>query len=241
MSSIGQDFSVADALKNMELTDSFKKFVIGNRALWSTFGKMDSTQYRKKLMKLMTGAKLAPEQQVAVFFLFSVVKKKSRVIDGLSHFTDAQKAQPWFEPVRAFIAEFVTDYNTNAKAPDRFPGTHIPSCNPGMDLLMWRLSTDKELRTVENFFARTTSVQMALNTETQELAKSGYKLYWDEVVKGSKNTASTEDAKYREEYYNTSAGDKYRLLDDRLKEIAPADPKTGYTIKEIKDWMAMAE
>lgn len=238
MSHANLEFSVADALNKMKLTDSFKNFVVENRVLWSTFGKMDSHLYRAKLMRLYAEAKLTSEQMVVVHFLFAVVKKKSRVMDGLNALTDAQKAASWYDPVKTFIAAVVTDYNSSAKSSDKFPGTHIPSCNPAMDLLMWRLMTDKEARNVDGFFARTTSIQLKLSEEPQEMAKSGYKYYWDNVVKGTKNTAPTEAAKYREEYYETSAADTYLLINDNLKEIPPADKAAGYTLKEIETWIA---
>lgn len=231
------DYSVAAALKAMELTDAFAKFVVDNRTLWSTFGMMDSTLYRKKLMRLMNAAKLTPEQRLVVHFLFAVVKKKSRVLDGLAGLSDAAKSMTWFEPVRTFIAGTIVDYNANAKSPDKFPGTHVPTTNPGLDLLMWRLMTSKENRNLDEFFMRTTTVQLFLNKEAQEKAKSGYKLYWDETVKSSKNPVKTEEAMYREEYYNTSASDTYLLVNEKLEEVKPADKINGYTLEEITAWM----
>jgi hypothetical protein len=230
-------YSVRNALNAMELTTNFSTFVKANRELWSTFGKMDSHLYRKKLMKLMDAAKLSKEQRLAVHLMFALVKNKTRVIDGMNGMSETTKAMSWYEPVKTFIAGTITDYNTAAKAADKFPGTHIPTTNPGLDMLMWRLSTDKEARTLEAFFSRTTSVQLKNGPEAQEMAKSGYRLYWDTVVKRSKNTAPTEEAKYREEYYETSAGDAYYLIDDRLRDVKPASDLVGYTLEEITTWM----
>lgn len=241
MSQNDLDFSVVAALSAMELTETFMKFVKDNRELWLTFGKMDSSLYRKKLMRLMKIANLNAEQRLVVHFLFAVVKKKSRVIDGLNALPDGAKSMAWYEPVRTFIAGTITDYNTSAKAPDKFPGTHIPTTNPGLDLLMWRIMTPRKDRNSKDFFARTTSIQLMLDRETQDLAKSGYKYYWDEVVKGTRNTTKTEDSKYREEYYETSAGDTYLLVDDKLKEIPPKNKETGYTLKEIEAWIIVGE
>jgi len=239
MSLPDSDYSVKSALEKMELTESFKTFVTGNRELWSTFGKMDSHLYRKKLMKLMEKANLTAEQKLIVYFFFAVVKKKSRVIEGMNGLPDHQKSASWFTPVMTFIAGTMTDYNSQAKNPDRFPGTHVPTTNPGLDLLMWRLMTEKEDRTIDNFFRRTTSVQLHLDEAMQAKAKSGYKFYWDSVVTGTKNTMSVEAPQHREAYYETSAGDTYFLVNDSMKELKPADKDKGYTEKEISAWIAI--
>jgi len=230
-------YSVGAALNAMSLTVEFKKYVVDNRVLWSTFGKMDSHLYRKKLMKLMEAAKLTQEQKLVVHFLFSVVKKKSRVIDGLAGLSADTQKMSWFEPVKSFISGTIVDYNVSAKTPDKFPGTHVPTTNPGLDMMLWRLSTDPKDRTLDAFFIRTTSVQLHLAPESQAKAKLGYKSYWDDVVKGTKNSVKTEDSKYREDYYNTSAGDTYLLVDDNLKEVKPKNSKVGYTLEEITNWM----
>jgi len=234
----GLEYSVEAALTAMELTTSFKKFVVDNRTLWSTFGKMDSHLYRKKLMKLMDAAKLTKEQRLVVHFMFAVVKRKSRVIDGMAGLSDATKAMPWFDPVKSFISGTIVDYNVSAKTPDKFPGTHVPTTNPGLDMMLWRLSTEPKDRTLDAFFIRTTSVQLHLAPDAQAKAKLGYKSYWDDVVKGTKNTVKTEEAKYREEYYNTSAGDTYLLVMDNLKELKPKNMEVGYTLEEITAWMS---
>lgn len=238
MASGDTGFSVADALKEMMITPSFKKFVEDNKELWLTFGTMDSAAYRKKLMKLMAAAKLNKEQRLVIHFFFAVVKKKSRVLEGMSAFDESVKQKEWYEPVRSFIAGTLTDYNTQAKSADKFPGTHVPTTNPGLDLLMWKLMSKKEHLTIENFFARTTSVQLNLNAEMQSLAQVGYKNYWDNVVKDSRNEVKSEKPQYREDYYKTSAGDTYNLVDGSLKELPPANVKTGYTRKEIENWIA---
>lgn len=233
------DYSVKSALDSMLLSTDFKTFAKDNRALWSTFGKMDSHQYRKKFMKLVEAHKLTKESILAVHFFFSIVKKKSRVLDGLDGLPEDVKKKSWFEPTRNFIATAIVDYNTGAKTADKFPGTHIPTCNPGLDLFLWRLSTPKEERTLEAFFARTTSVQMNLNAAMQAKAKAGYKEYWDNVVKGTKNAVKTEEAKYREEYYLTSAGDTYSLVEENgageMKEVTA--PANGYSEEDLKNWM----
>lgn len=239
------DYSVMAALEAMQVTSNFKTYVTDNRTLWSTFGKMDSHQYRKKFMKLIQAHKLSKESALAVQFFFALVKKKSRVLDGLDGLPEQAKKSTWFEQTRNFVATVVVDYNVSAKTADKFPGTHIPTCNPGVDLFLWRLSISKEERTLEAFFARTTSVQMCLDSAMQARAKAGYKDYWDNVVKGTKNTVKTEEAKFREEYYNTSAGDTYYLVvedkNGNLSEMPPKDKSKGYTEQELKDWMLAVE
>jgi hypothetical protein len=241
MASGDLDYSVTAALRGMELTEPFVTFVKAHRDLWLTFGTMNSHLHRKKLMKLMDAAKLTKEQRLVVHFLFAVVKNKSRVMDGLASMPDSVKTFAWYEPVRTFIAGNIVDYNSAAKASEKFPGTHIGITNPGLDMLMWRIMTPKAERSLDRFFIRTTSIQLKLDKETQEMAKSGYKLYWDTVVVGTRNTTATEEAKFRENYYNTSAGDMYLLVDDNLKEFPPKVEAKGYTREEIEKWIAIGD
>jgi hypothetical protein len=230
-------YSVEECLKAMSLTDNFKSFVKDNIELWSTFGTMNSHLYRKKLTKLFEKAKMAPEHRVIVYFLFAVVKNKSRVMLGLDNFSESVKQMSWYDPVKSFIGGSIVEYNTMARSPDKFPGTHIPITDPGLDLLMWKLMSKKEERTIDKFFSRTTTVQLNLDPEMQALAHTGYKAYWDDVVTGTRNTVKTEEAKYNEKYYKTSAGDTYNLVTGKLKVWKPSNLRVGYTREEIVTWL----
>jgi hypothetical protein len=231
------DYSVGAALKAMRLTTEFKAFIIKHRELWSTYGRMDSNLYRAKLMRIMDSASLLPEDRMIVHFFFCLVKTKSRVLAGMENMSDEVKSMAWFGRVKNFIATYIVDYNTASKNANKFPGTHIPTTNPGLDLYLWKLTVDRADRTVDMFFARTTSVQIKLDTVCQAKSHDGYKKYWEEVVKGTKNTTKTEDPKYREDYYKTSAGDEYYLTTDGRNFLKPSNEKTGYTLEEIEAWL----
>jgi len=232
-------YSVGAMMSAMKVSDKIKTFIVSNQDLWDGFGKMDSHKYRAKLMKLMSSSKLTEDSKVMVFFLFSVVKKKSRVLDAMDGLDENTKAEAWFTPTRTFIATTIVDYNTQAKSASKFPGTHIPTTNPGLDILFYVMMTPEENRSLEELSRRPTFAQLHLDPKMQEVAKSGYKYYWESVVTSTKNTTVVEKPSYKEEYYNTSAGDKYYLIGADSKEIKPMDLNSGYSEKEIKDFLKM--
>jgi len=47
--------------------------------------------------------------------------------------------------------------------------------------------------------------------------------------------------KFNESYYNTSAADKYYLVDINMKEIEPKSIMEGYTRAEVEEWFAQVK
>lgn len=226
---------VKAALAKMSFTDELKSYIAANQSTWANFGKMTSHLYREKLMKLMDNNNLSPESRFMVFFFFSVIKNQPRVLKSLNDLPSEVKAQAWFNGTRDFIATHVTQYVTATSGNQKFPAVNIPSCNPGLDILVFCLITNPADKTVDNLRNRTTFSQLFLDSEMQSQAKIGYANYWDNIVQGTKNPNSTEEPKMREQYYNTTAGDKYKLIGLNMKEIDT--PSTGYTRKIIEDYM----
>jgi len=230
-------FGVQEALGTMSFSNDLKAFILGRREEWADFGKMNSHMYREKLMKLMIQASLSAEARFMVFFFFSVIKNQPRVVRAMENMDATAKAQQWYAPTLKFINSNVTQYVTATKGNTKMPAVNIPTCNPGLDILVYCLITSPENLTINNMRMRTTFSQLNLDKPLQDMAKEGYAHYWDQVVKGTKNTVSTESPKMREEYYQTSASDTYNLIDLDLKEIKPKDPKVGYTEAELKDYI----
>jgi len=233
--------SVKDALGALSLGQDLVNYLLSNRANWENFGKMNSHIYRSILMKHMQDAGLNGEQKFMVFFLFSVIKNRDRILKALDMMDDADKSRPWFGPVRTFISARVTQYVSDVTRSRKFPGVNIPNCNPGLDVLVYCLITHPNKRSIVELSHRPTFCQLYLDEEMQDVARAGYAHYWDYIVQGSKNPDAVSQnlpkPQFREEYYNNSAGDKYQLVDLDLKEIPPNDPIKGYTLEEIAQYL----
>jgi len=226
---------VKAALNKMFLSEELKTYIATNKATWANFGKMTSHLYREKLMKMYDANNLSNESRLMVSFFFSVIKNQPRVLKALNSLPAEVQNQAWFNGTRDFIATHVTQYVTQTVGNTKFPAVNIPSCNPGLDILVFCLITNPEDKTIEILKNRTTFSQLDLDDEMQSQAKIGYANYWDNIVQGTKNTSTTEEPKMRENYYNTTAGDKYKLIDINMKEIKV--PRGGYTRKDIEDYM----
>jgi len=202
---------------------------------WETFGKRNSHTYRSKLYRLMNLNNLKIVDKFMVQFLLCVINNQKRCLEAMNAIPD-QSSKEWFKPVHNFIKNRCVQY-TNEETNDKISVVHVPSCNPGMDMLTYALSTKKENRSVEEMMKRKTAHQLALDAEMQAEAKEGYRYFWDVVVTGSRNTNSKEKPMFREEYYRQSAGDNYLLITNEIEELVPEDAETGYTRMELKKWL----
>lgn len=226
---------VVAALAKMSLTESLKNYIKSNQEQWANFGKMTSHLYREKLLKMMDSNSLTAEAKFMVFFFFSVIKNKPRVLKAMDAMSSDVKAEPWFNPTRDFIAAHVTQYVTETVGNNKFPAVNIPSCNPGFDILVFSLITNPADKTIAELRNRTTFSQLDLSDDMQAQAKIGYAHYWDTIVQGTKNTTATEEPKMRENYYQTTAQDRYKLVGLDMKEVKV--PEGGYKEKDILDYL----
>jgi hypothetical protein len=194
---------------------------------------VNSHLYRKKLMTLMEAANLDGTSKFMVYFLFSVIKNQSRVMKALREMDQSHTSQTWYNPVRDFIATNVVQYNTDVAGSSKISAVVIPNCNPGLDILVACLITNQKSWTTSNLSTRTTFCQLHLSGPLQNMAKDGYKKYWTEIIKGTKNKNSTEKPSFNEDYYNTSAADKYKLVllkkNNVLEEFKPTSDADGYS------------
>jgi hypothetical protein len=227
--------SVKEALDRLNFTEDTKNYILDRREMWATFGKMNSHLYRAILMKRMKDANLDGICQFIVFFLFGVIKNQGRVSRALDAMEPQDKALPWFGPVKAFVDTHVTQYVSDVVKSKKFPAVNIPTCNPGLDILVYALITHPNNRSIEEVTVRPTFSQLDLDGNMQAEAKEGYRYYWESVVKGSRNPDKTtlEVPQFREEYYANSLNDKYKLVDLELNEVPPTDANLGYTMEDV--------
>jgi hypothetical protein len=233
--------TVEEALSTLKMDKELQDYLLSKRAEWEMFGKMNSHMYRSILMKYMKEANLDGKQRFMVFFLFSVVKNKDRVLKSMEMMSPEDKAKDWFGPVMAFINTKVTQYVSDVSRSKKFPAVNIPNCNPGLDVLVWCLITHPNKRTMKELSERTTFSQLHLSASVQDYAKVGYARFWDSVVRTTKNPDAVAQnlpaPAFREDYYANSKSDEYRLVDLQLRELEPVDKINGYSWDEVIEYL----
>jgi hypothetical protein len=203
---------------------------------------MNSHTYRRLLMKSMYEFRLVGEQKFLVFFLFSMVSRRDKVLRAMDGMAPEVQAKPWFNPVKAFVTASITDqWVPNVSMSTKFPATKILICNPGLDLLLYCYTTDVNKRSIIDFFRRPTASQLHLNEEMQKVAKEGYKFYGNSAVSMPKNASSqrpkSKKPVFKDEYYFNYVKDDYKLRTLELKEIPPNDKSKGYSAEEIVQYV----
>lgn len=229
--------SVPEALSTMSLEKDLLNYLVSKRGEWEIFGKMNSHLYRKRLMEMFTEDALNGEERFMVYFLFAVVKNKNRVMKSLDAMSPEDKGMSWFPKVRGFINQHVTQYVSDVVRSKKFPAVNIPNTNPGLDVLVWALLTHPNKRKLAEVAVRPTFAQLLLDNDMQEFARAGNVMYWDNIIKGSLNPdaipMNLPVPEFRQEYYESLAGDQYYLVGLDLKEVPPQDVVQGYTVEEV--------
>jgi hypothetical protein len=234
-------FTVADALANLKVTDQSLKELGTDNDLWGMFGKKDSHLLRAKLFKILKVKKMTPEATFMVFFFHAVIKNRDRILQAFDTLPDNIKSIPSVVSAKEFINSSIVQY-TDQESATKFASVHLPTTMPGADLMMTALIIDDNNESLEStIFTKQTFSQINISPSLQEVNKSAQRMFWDNVVKTSKNEARrtrkvTEELKFHEEYYNTSAADKYLLVDLEMNEVKPANVMNGYTKEEVVTW-----
>jgi hypothetical protein len=233
------DKGVATSLSKLELKTETLSMIKKERELWLVFGKMNSNLYRGELMAKMVAKGLSGESMLMVYFMAGVIKSKTRIVKAMDKMSEDLKKNTWWFPVKDFYMTQTTQYVSAAGRTGLFPVVNIPNTNPGLDLLVFCLITGDSMRTMENLARRPTFSQMNLDAETQTLAKAGYEFYWTRVIQGSKNEdkEKLEKPGMKEDYYNTSASDKYSLIKEDLTMVKATVDTVGYTKSEVERYL----
>lgn len=239
-------FSIAECLKEITVSADMTKILTEDASMWNMFGKKDSHLLRAKLFKLMAEKKLNTEAKFVVFFFFSVIKNRNRVMASFDELPDNIKSLPSVSQAKEFISTVIVQY-TSQESSKKFAAVHLPTTMPGLDLMLTALLTNDHKDEIEkNIIAKQTFAQINVDATLQSTNKSHQQVFWNSVVQSSKNEARinktvTEELKFNESYYNTSASDKYLLVDLDMKEIAPQNATTGYTLEEIHKWVTLVK
>jgi hypothetical protein len=234
---------VMNTLSDLTLSTGMVDYLKSKREMWTTFGKMNSHLYRKQLMEKMALKGLSPEAKMMIWAMSSVIKSQPRIIQAMEDTPEPDRfAAPgvWFA-VKDFFQTECTQYVSAAKKNKKFPVVNIPTTMPGLDILMFCLTTVDEERTMDKLKIRPTFSQLLLQAEAQTIAKEGYQEFWTKIVRGSRNEDKVDKPAMREEFYENSAADSYMLVtvkaDGSLEEVPPNMGNKGYSKEEIMDYL----
>jgi len=230
--------SLGEDLKRFSLPEVIRTMIKNNLVYFEFAGAMDSHRYRQKLFRLFEEDKMEPDHAFMFFFMFSLVKNVERVLRVLDSLPTYMINMAWHKAVVRFIQDRMVQFTSDIRGePGKFAAVHVPSCMPPMDMFCAFISQAKTKRNLNMFFDRPTSVQFFLNEAMQERAKAGYRHYWDVTVNKTNNKNSSEAPEFREEYYQTSASDRYILINEDLTEYFPSNPSVGYSEADLQMWI----
>jgi hypothetical protein len=226
--------SVSDALQAMNINKSIISTITAQRSVWMTFGKKNSHLLRAQLYKMFEDSHLTQESKFMVHFFFAMIKNHKRVMDAMENLPQTVKSETWFTQTFRFIKDKLVQYVSQEKN-GKFAVVHLPTTMPGLDILCFAMATDGKDSNVEEIIKRQCFAQLDLEEELQAENKSAQMDFWENQVKKSNNTnANAFKQGFQEDFYNTSASDKYSLLNIKLQELAV--PPGGYSRSDIEKW-----
>jgi hypothetical protein len=234
-------FSVAKALKETKASKSTLKNVAETEFAWNTFGKKDSHLLRAKLFNIFNKNKVEIEARFMVYFFFAMIKNRSRILNSFDELPENFKNMTSVQSAKTFITDHMVQY-TSQESSKKFAAVHLPTTMPGLDIMATALTCEDNFEDLENIiYTKQTFAQIHIDEKLQGINRAAQKMFWDSMVKTSHNQARntkqvTEEFKFHENYYNTSAADKYFLIDVNNEEVPPKDTNTGYTDDEVKKW-----
>jgi len=234
-------FSVSKALADISASDTTITLLTQDNSIWDMFGKKNSHLLRIKLFKLMDDYKLDSESKFMVFFFFAAIKNKNRILSSFDDLSDQIKSVPSVTKAKEFINDVMVQY-TSQETTKKFAAVHLPTTMPGLDIMLSALMIDHSIQALENkIYTKQTFTQIHVDNTLQTINMAAQRMFWDTTVKTSRNQARasksvTEDLKFNEQYYMTSADDKYKLMTIDMKELEPANIGTGYTKVEVEKW-----
>jgi hypothetical protein len=191
--------------------------------------------------------KMSPEAIFMTYFLHSVVKNCNRILRSMDTMSDEAKSSSWFNQVKNFLEKRLTQY-VSQETNEKFASVHLPSTNPGLDCfcaaLMEEYPKSKEMleESVTRIVGRLTFTQLNINASLQTENKTAVQNFWTNTVKYPKvrqlrksRNSTVDEEGFQEMYYETSAADKYNLVDDDMEEMLPRS-SAGYTRAEVTAW-----
>lgn len=237
-SKIGMNFSVTDAINRISLSKDMLKLIQNKDEVWGTFGKSNSHLLRAKLFKLFEKEKVSSNTILMVFILFAAIKNQKRVLDHIDNLPQEIASMPEISSAKAFINKRIVQYFSQENS-EKFAAIHLPTTMPGLDITLTAVMYSKSEENFNMLIGKQTFAQINIDSNLQALNKTAQMDFWNRIVTNSRNPEEGRKGKkmgFVEEYYNTSANDKYLLMDKNLKEVMPSNREIGYTMEDLKSW-----
>jgi len=232
------ELSAADIVE-LKASFAFDSLRAIDRRMLENIGRMNSSTYRKKLLRIMNAAHLTPNEKTIVVALSVQVRSKRRICDSLRVFSDVT-VYPWYTRVNAFFNGSCVDY-TNQETPLLTSVAHISNALPSIAAICWAIMAEDADATTDKMVENLWFAQLRVNTALLNASKTWEKHFWENVVTRSRNPNQTGFAQFgqtfQEDFWKTKAADRYQLLDKNLDEVPPA-AATGYTPAEVTAWIA---
>jgi len=229
--------SVSKALEKINISDGLITYIRGNKERWGTFGKKNSHLLRVMLWRMYEAFGLSNDEIFMIHFFFSVIKNRNRVKTAMDNMEQSEKSKAWYNKVYQFIDKKLVQYVSEEKN-GKFAVVHLPTTMPGLDLLCTVLTYEGTDEEFEQLIGKQTFAQLNLSPELQEKNKEMQIEFWNNTVQGTRNPdKEAHKTGFVEEFYKTSAGDKYNLINIKSQEVLPKDKEIGYEESEIREWM----
>jgi len=226
--------SVSDALSAMNISSSIMGLVTSQRDIWMTFGKKNSHLLRAQLFKMFEEAKMTQEGKFMIFYFFAMIKNHGRVLAAMDNLPQDFKSEKWFKEVQTFIKNKLVQYVSQERN-GKFAVVHLPTTMPGLDILCFSMATDGDMKNIDEIIKRQCFAQLDLDEDLQAENKAAQMNFWEnEVTRSNNDNKSAFKKGFQEDFYNTSAGDKYCLLNLKMQERTI--PPGGYSKSDLEQW-----
>jgi len=244
MSSGVASFDLTKVINGMIPSKELVKFLSDNRGAFVDFGKKNSHILREKLHNLMEKADLDKDARFMLHFFASLMKRKGRMLDGLTKLEDTIGEEPWFDPLNTFINDYLVDF-PDEETHNNFALIHLPATNPPMMMMCWVLANLKENLTFDSFLEQQVSAQLHLNKEVQALQKEKMRFFWEKVVVRTTRRERVKDFQkakdqgrsFDEQIYANQEADKYILINHNFKAVNPSNMDEGYSKEDIENYI----
>lgn len=204
-------------------------YLESKKLAWLCSSEVNTEMRKGYLVRLMEDNHLSKEAQYMVFYLFSAHKSRDMVIKAMDEALGEEKEQPWFEPVKRFIKDHTVQFVVDMEHFPIFAAESILTCQPRLDLMIYKVFTKPGDRCKEELAMRPTFGQLNLGEEMQNKAREGYDYYWHKMARkldevGMKLLGKEEMDNY---YAMNMARDRFHLLDTNWTEFPPGTLPSG--------------
>jgi hypothetical protein len=238
--------SIADSLKAVSLDTSVIDIIEANKDVWVSFGKKNSHVLRTILFKMFSEASMSKEAIFLVYFFHALIKDKDRIISAIDMMETSVKENPSVKEAYKFIKTKMVKYVRDEKS-GKFASVHLPSTNPGLDILCYLLSlgkfnkkdmADKMEEIFQEIMGRNTMAQMKLNVDAQAINEEKVKTFWNKTVvlkDAEQRKKNNMPVGFQKTYYETSSSDEYVFITKRFTEAQV--PNDGYSPDDVKNYI----